>query len=348
MSILSDRTDKARFAEDTFLFLFSVALVAVATIVLFSIASISQLDNSKSTLKGSPIDNSLLDDKVIGTVLSYPESNASPVSRQTKSSSSSDADNMSSATPVPPTPGMGSEGIVAEPALMPTPDRKATATAIETSHDSTQGPSTVEPAPPQPSAPQEASAQPASIADAASATAAETSHDLTQGPSTVEPAPPHPSAPQEASAQPASIADAASATAIETSHDPTQGPSTAKPAPPQPSAPQEASAQPASIADAASVAQHATGVTVRTRAISDQQRDQMFRDFEIRGNGHTNLDHDSAGERVFGATSGRGSAPLPHAASHRRNAGEADHKTTEKLNRLELSRLLKGSRASPR
>ena len=306
MSILSDRTDKARFAEDTFLFLFSVALVAVATIVLFSIASISQLDNSKATLKGSPIDNSLLDDKVIGTVLSYPESNASPVSRQTKSSSSSDADNMSSATPVPPTPGMGSEGIVAEPALMPTPDRKATATAIETSHDSTQGPSTVEPAPPQPSAP------------------------------------------QEASAQPASIADAASATAIETSHDPTQGPSTAKPAPPQPSAPQEASAQPASIADAASVAQHATGVTVRTRAISDQQRDQMFRDFEIRGNGHTNLDHDSAGERVFGATSGRGSAPLPHAASHRRNAGEADHKTTEKLNRLELSRLLKGSRASPR
>ena len=306
MSILSDRTDKARFAEDTFLFLFSVALVAVATIVLFSIASISQLDNIKATLKGSPIDNSLLDDKVIGTVLSYPESNASPVSRQTKSSSSSDADNMSSATPVPPTPGMGSEGIVAEPALMPTPDRKATATAIETSHDSTQGPSTV------------------------------------------EPAPPHPSAPQEASAQPASIADAASATAIETSHDPTQGPSTAKPAPPQPSAPQEASAQPASIADAASVAQHATGVTVRTRAISDQQRDQMFRDFEIRGNGHTNLDHDSAGERVFGATSGRGSAPLPHAASHRRNAGEADHKTTEKLNRLELSRLLKGSRASPR
>src|SRR6516225_6592209 len=220
MSILSNRTDTARFTEGTFLFLFSVALVAVATIVLFSIASISQLDSSKATLKGSPIDNSLLDDKVIGTVLSYPESNASPVSRQTKSSSSSDADNMSSATPVPPTPGMGSEGIVAEPALMPTPDRKATATAIETSHDSTQGPSTVEPAPPQPSAPQEASAQPASIADAASATAAETSHDLTQGPSTVEPAPPHPSAPQEASAQPASIADAASATAIETSHDP--------------------------------------------------------------------------------------------------------------------------------
>ena len=81
MSILSDRTDKARFAEDTFLFLFSVALVAVATIVLFSIASISQLDDSKATLRGSsPIDdNNLLEDKVIGTVVSYPDSNGSPV-----------------------------------------------------------------------------------------------------------------------------------------------------------------------------------------------------------------------------------------------------------------------------
>ena len=148
VSILSDRTEKARFAEGTVRFLSSVALVAVAVIVLFSIASISRLDTSEATLKGSSIDNSLLDDKVIGTVVSYPDSNASPVSPQTKSPSASDADNTPSSTPYPPPSGMGSEEIVAEPALMPTPDRKPSATAIETSHGSTQGPSTVETAPP--------------------------------------------------------------------------------------------------------------------------------------------------------------------------------------------------------
>ena len=262
MSILSDRTDAARFAEGTALFLFSVALVAVAIIVLFSIASISQLDASKATLKGSSIDNSLLDDKVIGTVVSYPDSNASPVSAQTKSPSSSDADNTPSSIPVPPPSGMRSEEIVAEPALMLTPDRKASATAIETG--STQSPSTVEAAPSELNAPQEVSAQPASIADAASA------------------------------------------------------------------------------------AHHAAGVTVPTQAISDEQRDQMFRDSEIQRNGHTNLDQGRAAERVFGATSSRGSAPLRHTTSHRNDAAEADHKITQKLNRLELSRLLKGSRASLR
>jgi len=346
MSILSDRTDAARFAEGTSLFLFSVALVAVAIIVLFSMASISQLDASKATLKGSSIDNSLLDDKVIGTVVSYPDSNASPVSTQTKSPSSSDADNTPSSTPVPPPSGMRSEEIVAEPALMLTPDRKASATAIETG--STQGPSTVETAPSELSAPQEMRAQPASIADAASAKAIETSHGPTQGPSTVETAPSELSAPQEVRAQPASIADAASAKAIETSHGSTQGPYTVETAPSELSAPQEVRAQPASIADAASAAQHAAGVTVPTRAISDEQRDQMFRDSEIQRNGHTNLDQGRAAERVFGATSSRGSAPLPHTTSHRKDAAEADHKITQKLNRLELSRLLKGSRASLR
>ena len=259
MSILSDRR-RARFAEGTFPFLFSVALVAVAAIVLFSIASISQLDASKATLRGSSIDNSLVDDKVIGTVVFSPDSNASPVSAQTKSPSSSDADNTPSSTPVPPSSGMRSEEIVTEPALMLTPDRKASATAIETG--STQGPSTVERAPSELSAPQEVSAQPASIADAASA------------------------------------------------------------------------------------AQHAAGVTVPTLAISDEQRDQTFRAFEIQRNGHTNLDPGSAAERGFGATSTRGSPPLRHATSHRQDAAEADHKVTQKLNRLELSSLLKGSRAS--
>jgi hypothetical protein len=331
MSILSDRR-QVRFAEGTFPFLFSVALVAVATIVLFSIASIPQLDAGKATLRRSSIDNSLLDDRVIGTVVTYPDVNASPVSAQIKSPSSSDADNTPSSTPVPPPSGMRSEGIVAEQALMLTPDTKASATAIETG--STQGPSTVE----------TARAQPASIADAATATAIETSHGSTQGPSTVETAPSQLSAPQEVRAQPASIADAASATAIETGS--TQGPSTVETAPSELRALQEVRAQPASIADASSAAQHAAGVTVPTLAISDEQRGQMFRAFEIQRNGHTNLDQGSAAERGFGATSSRGSPPLRHATSHRQDAAEADHKVTQKLNRLELSSLLKGSRAS--
>jgi hypothetical protein len=124
-----------------------------------------------------------------------------------------------------------------------------------------------------------------------------------------------------------------------------QDPATIETASPQPSAPQGVSAQRASTADEANAAQHATGVTVPALAISDEQRDQMFRDSEIQRDGHTNLDQGSAGERVFGATSGRRSPPLRHATSHRRDAAETEHKITEKLNRLELWRLLKGSRA---
>jgi hypothetical protein len=67
----------------------------------------------------------------------------------------------------------------------------------------------------------------------------------------------------------------------------------------------------------------------------------MFRDSEIQRNGHTNLDQGSAAERGFGVTSSRGSPPLRHATSHRQVAAEADHKITQKLNRLELGRLLK-------
>ena len=125
LNILSDRTDKTRFADGTtFLFLFSVALVAVVTIVLFSIASISQLDDSRATLRGSPIDdNNLLEDKVIGTVVSHPDSNGSPVPAQTKYPGSSDADNTPPSTPVQQSAGMPGEEIVAEPALMLTPNR---------------------------------------------------------------------------------------------------------------------------------------------------------------------------------------------------------------------------------
>src|SRR6516162_6324117 len=294
-SILRDRADKPRFIKDTFPFLFAVTLVAAAIVVPYSIASISLLDNGGDTLKGSRIDD--VKEKAIGTAVSYGESSTSPVPVQTKSSSSSDADNTASSTPVPPPSGVRSEEIVAEPALMLTPDRKAGATAIETSHGSTQGPSTVQTAPSELSAPQERIAPPVSTADSASATAIETSHGSTQGRSTVETAPPELSVPQEVSAQPASIADSASA------------------------------------------AQRAAAVTIPL-AISDEERDQMFRDFKIQRNGHTNLDQGTAAERSFDATYSRGAPPLRHATAHRQDAAEAEHNITRKLNRLELSRLL--------
>jgi len=384
-SILRDRADKPRFIKDTFPFLFAVTLVAAAIVVPYSIASISLLDNGGDTLKGSRIDD--VKEKAIDTAVSYGDSSTSPVPVQTKSSSSSDADNTASSTPVPPPSGVRSEEIVAEPALMLTPDRKAGATAIETSHGSTQGPSTVQTAPSELSAPQERIAPPVSTADSASATAIETSHGSTQGRSTVETAPSELSAPQEGSAPPASITDAASATAIETSHGSTQGRSTVETGPPELSAPKEGSAPPASItdaasataietshgstrdrstdqtapaelsvpqevsaqpaptADAANAAQRAAAVTIPL-AISDEERDQVFRNFKIQRNGHTNLDQDTATERGFDATYSRGAPPLRHATSHRQDAAEAEHKTTRKLNRLELSRLLKDLRAS--
>ena len=300
-SILRDRADKPRFIKDTFPFLFAVTLVAAAIVVPYSIASISLLDNGGDTLKGSRIDD--VKEKAIDTAVSYGDSSTSPVPVQTKSSSSSDADNTASSTPVPPPSGVRSEEIVAEPALMLTPDRKAGATAIETSHGSTQGPSTVQTAP----------------------------SEL--------------SAPQERIAPPVSTADSASATAIETSHGSTRDRSTDQTAPAELSVPQEVSAQPAPTADAANAAQRAAAVTIPL-AISDEERDQVFRNFKIQRNGHTNLDQDTATERGFDATYSRGAPPLRHATSHRQDAAEAEHKTTRKLNRLELSRLLKDLRAS--
>ena len=52
MSILSNRIGKPRLAEGMLLYLVCVALIAAATIVLFSVASISLLGNSKDTLIG--------------------------------------------------------------------------------------------------------------------------------------------------------------------------------------------------------------------------------------------------------------------------------------------------------
>ena len=166
MSTSSDRTDKARFAEASILFLISVALVAALNIVLFSVASILLLGGSKETLTQSGSHNSHLEDKVVGALVSHMDSDASPVPAQTKSPSASNADNMSSSTPILPSSGMLTEKTLAAPALKSTPDRKAGTPAVEISNSSSRAPSTDETPPPEPSPSQEVGAPPASIADA--------------------------------------------------------------------------------------------------------------------------------------------------------------------------------------
>jgi hypothetical protein len=111
------RIGNPRLEEGMFLYLVSVALVAAATIVLLSLASISLLDTSKETFTGSRIDNSPIEEKFIGTVVSYTDSNVAPVPVQTKSPNSSEANNLASSTPVPLPSGMPREETVAEPAF---------------------------------------------------------------------------------------------------------------------------------------------------------------------------------------------------------------------------------------
>ena len=277
------RIGKPRFAEGMFLYLVSVALVAAATIVLFSVASISLLDTSKETLTRSRLDNRPIEDKFIGTVVSSTDSNAAPVPVQTKSPSSSEADILPSSTPVPLPSGMPREETVAEPALNLPPNGEASTAAVETPHGSTRGPSTDETPPPELSGSQEVIAQPLSTADEASA------------------------------------------------------------------------------------AQHALGVTMPTLATSDEQRDQMLQDFEIQGNHNANLDEgsvaftpeirfpektqvkESTGFYGSGAASPGSHPPLRHAASRRPGAVQADRDNiAKKLNRAELSGLLKGERALSR
>ena len=166
MSILSDRTDKARFAEASILFLISVALVAAVNIVLFSVASIPLLGASKETLTQSRSYNSHLEDKVVGALVSHMDSGASALPAQTKSPSASNADNMSSSTTVLPSSGMLTEKTLAAPALKPTPERAASTTAVEASNGSTRAPSADE-TPPKLSPSQEVKPSRASIVDAA-------------------------------------------------------------------------------------------------------------------------------------------------------------------------------------
>ena len=225
--ILSDRSEKRRSAEGVVWYLVSVAFVAVSTIVLFSVASVSILAISKETLTGSRIDNRTVEDKSIGTVFFYTDSSAVPVSVQAKSPSSSEANSLLSSTPAPQSSGMQRGETEAKPSPNPPPDGGLSAAAVEIPHGSTLGPST------------------------------------------------------------------------------------------------------------------------------------DVHNFEIQRNDHGNLDQGSAAfapeeSRVkentgsYDSTVSPGSPPLRHAASHHASAAEGDHNITEKLNRAELSRLLKGSQASRR
>jgi hypothetical protein len=166
MFILSDRTDKSKFAKAPILFLISITLVAALNIVLFSLASISLLGVNTETLTRSRSYNSHLKDKVVGALASHMDSDASPVPTQTKFPNASNADNMSSSTPVLPSSGMLIEKTLAAPVLKPTTDRKASTTAVETSNGSTRALSTDETSPPELSPSQEVRAPPASMADA--------------------------------------------------------------------------------------------------------------------------------------------------------------------------------------
>jgi hypothetical protein len=169
MSILSDRTGEAKFAEGVLPYVIAVGLVAAVIIVLFSVASISLLHTRKETLTGSRIEHSPVEDKFIGRVVSYIDSNTAPDPVQTKSPSSSEVNNLPSSTPIPPPSGMSGEETVPELALKPTSDREGSAAAVEIPQGSTRGPSTDEMTPPELSGSQEVIAQPASIAEPASA-----------------------------------------------------------------------------------------------------------------------------------------------------------------------------------
>jgi hypothetical protein len=133
MSTLSDRTHKPRLAEGVFLHLASVALVAAAIIVLFSVSITSRLDTNKKTLTGARIEITYTADKSIEISSFYKGDSIAPVPAQTKSSSSSEASNMPPSTSVPPPFGMTRVETEAEPAPQPTPDREANVTAVEAS-----------------------------------------------------------------------------------------------------------------------------------------------------------------------------------------------------------------------
>jgi len=394
MSIWSHQTDKASFAKGSILFLVSVALVAAVEIVLFSVVSISLLGASKETLTLFRSHNSHLEDKVIGALVSHMDSDASQVPAQTKSPSASTADNMSSSTPVLPSSGMLTEKTFAAPALKPTTDREASTTAIKTSNGSTRAPSTDEMPAPEPSPSQEVRASPASIVEGTPTVetsngstrapstdempapepspsqevraspasivegtpTVETSNGSTRAPSTNEMPAPEPSPSQEVRASPASIVEGTPT--VETSNGSTRAPSTNEMPAPEPSPSQEVRASPASIVDAGNPAQDDSGAIMPALAISHEQRDQRFQNFEKQRQ-HANHDEGSVAfaseidfpkktqikesKGSYGSSTGPESkSPVRHAAPHGRGAKAGN--IADKLNHAELSRLVQRSR----
>jgi len=354
MSIWSHQTDKASFAKGSILFLVSVALVAAVEIVLFSVVSISLLGASKETLTLFRSHNSHLEDKVIGALVSHMDSDASQVPAQTKSPSASTADNMSSSTPVLPSSGMLTEKTFAAPALKPTTDREASTTAIKTSNGSTRAPSTDEMPAPEPSPSQEVRASPASIVEGTPTV--ETSNGSTRAPSTNEMPAPEPSPSQEVRASPASIVEGTPT--VETSNGSTRAPSTNEMPAPEPSPSQEVRASPASIVDAGNPAQDDSGAIMPALAISHEQRDRRFQNFEKQRQ-HANHDEGSVAfaseidfpkktqikesKGSYGSSTGPESkSPVRHAAPHGRGAKAGN--IADKLNHAELSRLVQRSR----
>jgi hypothetical protein len=136
MSSLSNRIGKARLAEGMFPYLASVALVAVTTIVPFSVASIALLGTAKETPTASRLDNRPIEEKGVDIVT---DSNATPIPLQTKSPNSTEANNPPSSTPVSSPYGMLRREAVAEP-----PHDGEASVAVDPPHGSTPGPSTTE------------------------------------------------------------------------------------------------------------------------------------------------------------------------------------------------------------
>ena len=277
VSILSDRTDKSKFAKARILFLISITTVAALNIVLFSLASISLLGVNRETLSLSRSHNSHLEDKVVGALASLMDSAASPLPTQTKAPNASNADNMASSTPVLPSAGMLIEKTLAAPVLKPTTDREASTTAVEPSNNNGS----------------------------------------------------------------------------------TRALSTDETSPPELSPSQEVRAPPASMADAGNSAQDASGATMRALAISHEQRDQRFRNFEKQRH-HASVAEGSLAfapeidfpkqtqikesTRFYGSSAGPESKPpVRYAAPHGRGAKAGN--VANKLKQAELTRLMRHSRA---
>ena len=143
----------------------------------------------------------------------------------------------------------------------------------------------------------------------------------------------------------------ASTTAIKTSNGSTRAPSTDEMPAPEPSPSQEVRASPASIVDAGNPAQDDSGAIMPALAISHEQRDRRFQNFEKQRQ-HANHDEGSVAfaseidfpkktqikesKGSYGSSTGPESkSPVRHAAPHGRGAKAGN--IADKLNHAELS-----------